>query len=521
MRALAAFLVLATGCTGQWSNAPIEDEPPTCGAPVVGIARLTRDEYNRSIRDLLGPGIGEPANELPVDEEVSGLELRGGRLVPLVADQLYTIAEDASERADLSTLVSCDPSSGEECARTFIASFGERAYRRPVTGEERDRLLAVWRSGSDAGSFEEGIRWTLAAMLVSPAFLYHGWNELGTPHAPGDPMRSWVVASRLSYLMFGTAPDDALRDVARSGGLDTSEQIEAQTRALLEDPRAHEGVLRFFRAWLQTERIRGVSKDPNLFPEYTPELATDLQRSVDAFVEHAVWEGGFRALFEGDTVFVNERIAAVYGASASGEELVPVSLGRAGLLGQPGIMAMLATPHQGHPIRRGLFVREHLLCDDIPPPPPGVEVVIPALDVAPTTRERFETHTQGSCASCHRFLDPIGFSLEGYDAIGRVRTEEAGQPIDDTGAICDFPNCEAPIEIQGHQELAHSLAADPRTQRCLTREWMRFALHAPVESIDRCELDRVSAVLAESDDLADLLVAIATSDLIAGQTEER
>lgn len=185
---------------------------------------------------------------------------------------------------------------------------------------------------------------------------------------------------------------------------------------------------------------------------------------------------------------------------------------RAGLAAQPGMLAMLATHEQTHPIRRGLFVRERLLCQELPPPPASVQAEIPALDAVTTTRERFSMHATADCAGCHQLIDPLGFAFEGFDAMGRARDEDNGHPIDATGWVCADGSCEEPTPIDGAVELADYLGASDQTRDCITREWVRFAMHAPVEAIDTCEVQRLSAELAETDDLRELLISIAMSD---------
>jgi hypothetical protein len=534
-RTLFASILALVGCTGSLDDGPTHAtgtpidpvDPTTCeiGARTVPtLTRLTRDEYDRTVEALTGDARAF-GRTLPADDTSDGLEL-GGPLATLVADQLYVAADDVADHADLSRIVHCDPvaTGAEACARETATSFARRAYRRPATPEEIDALMILYREGSTDPSltvgFEDGIRWMVSGVLVSPQFLYHEWGTLGGDVQADDPMRGYAIASRLSYFLWGTMPDDALLDAAGAGQLDTADGVAIEARRMLDDERARVGVRSFFRQWLHIDRVSGLSKNGELFPGFDGTTASDLEGSLEAFTDHAFWDGGYHELEDSPDVWLNGRLSALYGASGgpTGDALAPFALDpgdRAGLLGQPALLAMLATADQGHPIRRGVFVREHVLCQDLRPPPADVATPIPPLEAAPTTRERFAQHsTSPSCSGCHQLIDGIGFSLERFDAIGRTRETEGGQPIDDSGRVCSYPDCATSTPVQGEVELAEVLAEGTLQRDCISREWLRYAVHAPASAVDRCELTRISAQLGASDDLSELLVAIASSELL-------
>ncbi len=531
---LASALVV--GCTGSIDGGPapggLGPDPTACevGPPVaLPLSRLTRAEYDRTVADLTGERRGLGAT-LPDDDSSDGLE-RGGPLSALVTDQLIAAADTVADGMDLSTVVSCDPIAiGEEaCARETIVRFARRAYRRPADEVEVEALMNLYRAGASDPSldvgFEDGIRWMIAGALSAPQFLYHEWGALGGAHAPGDALYGYAIGARLSYFLWGTMPDDVLLDAAQAGALDTRDGVVEEARRMLDDPRAREGVQSFFRQWLRIDRVGGLAKDDALFSGFDTSIAESLEASLVAFTDHAFWEGGYHELSESPNVWMNGRMSALYGASdgPSGAMLEPFALDpghRAGLLGQPALLAMLATAEQGHPIRRGVFVREHLLCQDLRPPPSDVATPIPSLEEAPTTRARFTAHVNAvSCRDCHQLIDGIGFSLERFDAIGRTRETEGGMPIDDSGTVCSYPHCTSSVEVHGAVELAEHLASSSLQRDCITREWMRYAVHAEPSAVDACELARISNALRTSDDLAELLVAIASSQLLGNAPE--
>ncbi|MDQ3031530.1 MAG: DUF1592 domain-containing protein [Myxococcota bacterium] len=537
--AVAALVTLgiASGCVGFVEDgpagpggAPPRTPSPEPGACVpgdhdeAGLSRLTREQYDRTVSTLLGDSTA-PARAFTGDDDLDGVRV-GGALSPLAADELHTAAERLADAADVAAMIACDPTTDEEaCARETVAAVGLRAYRRPLPDDELAGLLDVFRAGREGATFDDGVRWALSAMLVSPAFLYHAYGPLASA-APGEPLYGYAIASRLSYFFWGSMPDDALFEAAAAGELDTRDGVGAHARRMLEDARARETVRTFFSDWLHIDRIESVRKDETLFPEMTPELAHDLAQSMTLFVDRAAWESGFTDLLTSDEVFVNERIATAYGLGGiTGDELRPVVLdpgSRAGLLTQPGLLAVLATHEQTHPILRGHFIRERLLCQDLPAPPSSVVVEVPAVDPESSTRERFTMHATEACAGCHELMDPMGFALERFDAMGRLRETDHGHAVDATGWVCDDWGCLERTEVDGAVELASHLASIDTSRDCVTREVVRFALHASPTVIDDCEVQRLSQELERTDDLQQLLVAIATSDSFArvGAPEE-
>ncbi len=512
------------GAGGPGTAQPFVCDPTVAqsGAPAPGpstIRRMTRWEYNNTVRDLLGDTTG-PADQFVQEEESGGFKNNADALTvsALLAEQYLTAAEEVAARAtaDVVGLLGCSPDDG--CVKAFLVRFGERAFRRPLTDEERDRLFTLFNAGRSQYDANTGIEWVLQAMLQSPHFLYR--VERGEPLA-GSPnvaaLSSWEIASRLSYFLSGTMPDEELLAAARNDALRTNQQIADQARRLLSDPRAHDVVQTFHAQWLDLDLVDHMDKDPEVFPTFSPALRTSMRGEIDAFIEHVVWKAGGDAtlLLTAPYSFFDSRLAAHHGISTpAGDGFQRVELDptqRAGILTQAGMLALWSKNNQTSPIHRGKFVREQLLCMPLPPPPPGVVVEAPDPEPSLTTRERFSQHSSDpACAGCHKLMDPIGFGFENYDAIGRFRTEENGLPIVNSGEVV---SSDLPGKFTGAVELASQLAESGQVRDCLVRQWFRFANGRLETSEDGCTLSALSKRFDESgNDIRDLLVELTISD---------
>ncbi|MCB9592438.1 MAG: DUF1588 domain-containing protein [Sandaracinaceae bacterium] len=521
-----AVVVLLLGCEGYVLGGPlrpgddgvgsVDDSCETPRADTADLEHLTRAEYERTVRDLLGVE-STVARGFAPDENTDGYEV-GSRVAPLLAEQYVDAAESLSERAvteNLAALVPCDPASGDEaCARAMIDGFGRRAYRRSLTDDERDRLLALFRAGA-AYDFATGIRAVIMGALASPAFLYH--VELAPPDARAGtvvPLDAFALANRLSYFLWGTMPDDELLDAAERGTLD----VEAQARRMLEDERASDGMLDFARQWLSLDHLDGMRRDATLYPEFGEDAGSRLRASIEAFLQE-VFRGDsptVDALLLGSFGYFDAPLAATLGIpGVEGEGLVRVDLDptqRLGLLTQPALLAVLSKPNQSDPIHRGLFVRQRLLCQQLPPPPDDIAVVAP--DPAPglTTRERFAEHsTNTRCQGCHQLMDPIGFGFEHYDAMGRWREDDGGRAIDATGQV--LATVDADGAFDGVPDLAAQLAGSVQVRECVALQAYRYAMGRTENTQDACSVAQVQEEFRASNyDLRELFVAIVRTD---------
>lgn len=484
---------------------------------------MTRSEYNATVRDLLGDDT-KPAQDFALEEEALGFNNNAANLVTsaALAEKYMLAAEGIAERTISagSSQIGCDPLTlgAEACARQFIERFGKRAYRRPLQSDESALLFEQFTLGAADGAFEDGLRLVVQTALQSPPFLYR--VELGQPALNGEAvvkLDGWETASRLSYLLWGSMPDDALFGAAEQGQLATPEQIEAQARRMLEDPKAHDAVANFHQQWLDYDRIANVGKDAATFPAWSAEIGSLMHEETRRFLDDVVFgpSGGLGALLTSPATFLNAKLAAFYGVTGgSGDAFERVSLDpaqRAGVLTLGTLLTINAHSNQTSPVHRGKLVRERLLCANIPPPPPNVMVKAPEPDANSTARQRFAQHSADpTCKGCHTLMDPIGFGFESYDGMGRFRTAENQVPIDASGELVG-------TDVDGHfngvSELAARLAQSQNVASCYATQWFRFAYGRGESEADACSLDKLRSRLRESNgNIKELLVALTQTD---------
>ena len=441
--------------------------------------RLTAHQYDRTVQDLFGlAALGphaHPAAAFPEDDESSGFAA-GGALSALQLEYYVRAAMEISEQV-VSTSLPCS-AADPACARQVIDAWGPRAYRRPLTEEEAGRLEALARSATGSA----GIALAVEAILLSPSFLYR--VELGEGVGATVPLTAYERSSRLSYFLWGSMPDDELFAAAADGRLDDAAEIAREADRMLRDERARGEVRHFFDELLQLDYGEAGIDDA---------LAGALRESVGRFVDHVVWEddGTLATLLTAPYGFADAQLAPYFGATAPGEmQLVDLDPAvRAGILTQPGVLAAHSATDV-MPVYRGKLIRTQLLCDSLSAPPgvPDPPVVEPGV----STRERLRQHREDpGCASCHTLMDPLGFGLDGFDALGRSRTtDEGGVPIDTTGEIVDT-NGVPTVPFDGAVELAHALAEHESLARCTTRQWYRFAMGRAASPDER---DAVTAI---------------------------
>jgi hypothetical protein len=377
-----------------------------------------------------------------------------------------------------------DPGEGQHsaertaCAEALVGALGERAWRRPLAEEERESLLSLWGEGTES----DGLRMLIEAILSSPHFLY--LVEVGEP-VEGSPgwfrLTDHEQAARLSYALCEGPPDEALREAASSGELRTPAQIEAQARRLLDLPCGRQTLARFHRQWLELQGLDTLARDPVYYPgppegHFTPALGPALREETEHFFEQMIFEqgAGMQATWSARHAWVGPETAWIYGLQVD-EPFTYVELPaeRAGPLTQPALLAATAKFSETSPVLRGVYVLEQLLCQHLEPPPQELDVTPPPLDDAMTTRERWEAHSSDpQCSGCHQAIDPIGFLLEEFDALGQHRLTEHGQPIESTGGLPTL----GIDELQGGRELAEAVAGAPELGSCFAQQWARFGL---------------------------------------------
>jgi hypothetical protein len=489
------------------------------------LRRLTVREYRNTVRDLLGVNpVSMP--DLGIDQEAGGFStgapLSTSADVSRFLDSAQALADAAGAR--LATLLPCpqvpaDAAGQAACARQFIVQFGRRAFRRPLANEEVDDLVAVYTEhrGTEINQgFPEAIRSLVAAMLVSPHFLYRSERGAAAPLRDGALLRfnAHEIASRLSYALWGSMPDEVLFQAADAGKLTTPDQIEQQARRMLADPRTEDAVADFHLQWLDVDDLGGEPPKDAVFKDHNPALVQAMLAEAKAFAAAAVLKapaagGGLAQLLTGTATTVEPALAKLYGAQATGAGPQPVTLDpaqRAGIFTGAAFLSMHATTGETNPVKRGTMVLRSLLCIEVEPPP-NMEVGNPEPPAeGVTTRERFAQHAEKPCATCHRLTDPIGFAFEAYDAIGAWRTMDRGKKVDASGSLTIDGN---EVRFAAAPELLRALAGSADVRSCLTTQWLRYLLRRTDGQGDRASLQAAGDAFRRSgNDLRELLVGL-------------
>ena len=518
------------GSSGDGPGPVITASCPTQPVPRTPLRRLTRFEYRNAVRDLLNVD-SSAALELPADEVTNSFDNNAAVLTvsALHAEKYVLVSETLAKQAveDLPALLGCDAAvMGEEaCALSFAKRLGRRAFRRAVTAEDEQSLMTAYAAGRTGGTYAEGIEVMVRAALQSPSFLYR--LETTSPAIPSSaqaPVSSYELATRLSFLIWSSGPDDALLDAAARGELATRAQVAQKAREMLSQPKARAAIASFFEQWTGARRLEITTKSATTFPMFSPDVRDAMAAELPAFIEHVLWSGDHRlqSLLTAPVAFVNAPLAALYGVPApasSSQGLVRVELpaaqGRAGILTQAGFLSVQGHPDQTSPVLRGKFVRSMLLCQPPAPPPPDLDISLPPLDQGTTARDRLAGHLAAgaSCNGCHSLMDPIGLAFEGFDAIGRFRDSEGGRPLDLSGEITNATDPSLAGGFVGVSEMAQKLATSSQVRACLTTQWFRFAAGRSEAQADECSLATLRDTFASSDgDLLELIVATTQTD---------
>ena len=451
----------------------------------------TRKLYKRP---FTGEGSGGDSRYQPYLERLTiagPFESRGGR--PLV---------DTPSRARIFT---CEPgddaASAAACASGILSNLARRAFRRPVTGADVDRLLDFYEQGAAAGGFDGGIELALRRLLVSPEFLFRIVEDpAGLPPGTAYALSDLELASRLSFFLWSSIPDDELLDAAVRGELRDPAALEAQTRRMLADPRADALVTNFAGQWLSLRNAAAVQPDEDLFPDFGEDLRQGFRRETELLFDAVLREDrSVVELLSADYTFLNERLALHYGVpGVRGSHFRRVALDdpeRGGLLGHGSILTVTSHANRTSPVVRGKWVLENIL--GTPPPPPPADV--PALEATTagrtlTMREAMEQHRANPvCASCHRVMDPLGLALEPFDAIGRRRTpNQTRVPMDLTGMLPDGAVFDGPAGLK-----AALLARPERFVTTVTEKLLTYAIGRGVEYYDAPAVRAITRAAAD------------------------
>ena len=408
-----------------------------------------------------------------------------------------------------------DRKSEKQVARKVLNRFASRAYRRPVEKRDVDRLMRLYNlMRHDGGNFQEGVGFAIQGILTSPHFLYR-W-ELD-PAVDGDSrtLQSYEIASRLSYFLWGSMPDDRLFELAKSGELNKPEVIEQEALRMLKNPKAQALVENFGGQWLQVRNLKEMAPDPEHFPAFNESLRADMLEETFRFMGEVMTKDlSLLALLDADFTFLNERLARHYGIpGVKGDEFRKVSLkpgsNRGGVLTQASVLTITSNPTRTSPVIRGKWILEQILGTPPPPPPPNVPELEEGdkVDQTASLRERLEVHRSNpDCAVCHNKLDPLGFALENYDAIGAWRDHEGRFPIDPSG---ELPGGDA---FDGAGDLKKILKSREDFIRSFSRNLLTYALGRGLEYYDQSVVDEACKALKSNDHrFSSLITIIVTS----------
>ena len=516
-----------SGPLGGASSAGTSGNPATCDAstgPVsTPIRRLTQFEYNNTLRDLAKA----PATDLPA-EDIGNLFANDAatQSVPPTLIEAYnssaaSIAASLTTAANIGSLASCAtaPTAATEaaCARTVIDAFVPKAYRRALVAGEGDALAQLFQTVRSSGqSFPSSLAAVVEAVLQGPEFLYK--PEFGAA-ADGrtDVLRltDTEMAVRLSYLFWGSMPDDGLVMAAATGQLHTPEQIKTQATRLLADPKSRDVVRYFFDFLLPIQGLSALQRDPKVYPNFNATIGGLMRTEAETFLEKEVFEGSgtWPGILTSTHTWVNADLATYYGfpgvTGTAFQQIMLDGVKRGGLMTLGGIVAGPVHSNKTNPVTRGALVVKKLMCQAIPLPVGDIAAMVkpPADDSAPTARQRYSMHSANPvCHACHTNMDPVGFALEKLDAVGQWREQENGVTIDATG--------DSPLlgTFNGPVELGKKLAESEIAQACFAKRWVDFGYERTSDD-GNCSLQRAQqSFKAAGYNIQQLLVALTQTD---------
>ena len=491
-----------------------------------GLRRLTLLEYQNTIRDLLGVKLSDTDRRgFAADQVVHGGFGKGAGIVTSVDSRQFldvSAKVAAAATADLAKLMPAGcaaPAAGADqgCIARFVEQFGLRAFRRPLAPAEITAMTALYAKlrGAEVGaSWTEAVHDLLLAFLQSPEFLYR-WELNGAPIKDGHLIKfgPYEVASRLSYFLWGTMPDDQLFAAAKANALDRPELVAAQAQRMLADERARDSLRDFHLQWLGIYGVDEIEKG-EIYKTYSPDVARAMLAETGAFIDATLFgpaaTGKLEALFTSSTSYLNGPLATHYGVpGVTGDMFRKVDLNpqqRAGILTQGAFLARHSKEVESFPIIRGVYVLNQILCQDIPEPmielPPA-----PEQKTGTTTRKLYEDFTAApACQVCHAKINGVGFAFENYDATGGWRDREEGQVVDASGAL-DLAS--GRLAYKNAVEMVKAMARTPEVRECVARNWMRYLLRRDERDDEKGSLKAVLDAFGSSQyDLRALIVGL-------------
>lgn len=511
----------SAGRPGTGGTAPPGERPPPrddtpelrgarCDALTSRVWKLTPTQFSRSIEALI-PSAKNVGEGLDATLSRTGQFTNYAADLQMSAPHVSDLLERTQKAAEMAVAslpaaracVSGD-AADETCVGQFLEAFIPRAFRTEVPREEVERFSAYFKAQREKDSGRDALVQTVRAVLVSPNFLYR--TELG---GSGSSLSSYEKAAALSYFLTDAPPDDALWEAARSGALDAAGEMERQAKRLLTTESAS-GLMNFWREFIGYERVATLDAVRTKYPNF-PELRGELVAETDAFLREAIWrqKGNLETLYGANFSVLNGKLAQLYGVDSSASEFEKVTFSesqpRFGLLTQGSVLAQLAHDETSDVIKRGVWVREHLLCETLPPVPAVVPEIPPRA--GGTQRAQLEAHRKDPvCQECHQFIDPLGYAFENYDEVGRYRTHEAGQRVDASGFVVDIENPDNRHEFEDLAGLANYLGTSQHAFQCFANSLRAYALgQNPCTDVEVATLPTSTSVL-------DLAVRIVSSE---------
>ena len=435
------------------------------------------------------------------------------------ANAASAIAHEAA--TNLASWAPCVPPAvpAASCQQQLIEQVGASAYRHPLSMDEKAQLTALFDAGVKEKDFATGVEWMLTGLIQSPDFLY----QLAKPSVgerPGEvqPLAPYEYASRLSFFIWDSTPDEKLYAAAAAGELADPGKRQAQVTRMMQDTRFTRGIEGFFSTWLRVNAFHEVARDAvgaNGTP-FDDAVAQALSASLlmSATQVYASGQPNISRLFEGNTYYFNDTLRKYYGLPGTGTDFTPTAMigeDRRGILTHPALLALLARPKESFPIGRGLFVRRTLLCQEISLPNGVTVPELPPIAEGVSTRDRFEAHVRDPfCKTCHSAIDPPGFALEIFDEVGRFRTMDHGKAVNSSGTMTGAEDLDG--DFSKGDQLLSKMANSTLIKSCFAQQYLQYAIARGVESGDACSVDALSKGFVPSGDLKQLVAAIAGSD---------
>ncbi len=525
-RRVVLLLCLVVWAAGAHASGQVSQQAQETDA-VVAMYRLTQTQYRQSIADIFGDGVRIYGRFEP-DYRRDHLLATGSAwasVSPSGFEQYERMARGIAEQVlgaeQRARFLACEPDAAnartDTCIQGFLAGYGEKLFRRPLTADElASRLEVVAQVLEIGGDVHEGIQYALASLLASPEFLFRIEAVEPEPQRPGETrLTGYSKAARLSFFLWNTTPDTQLLAAAERGELHDPAGMRRQVKRLLASPRLETGMRSLFADMLRFDTFPEVSKDAALYPVLTSEVAQAMQeQTLQTLMQHLLVENAdYRELFTRESMPMDRRLGMVYAVPVTAPEgwdsyRFNEASARGGLLSQASLLSLHAHAGSSSPTLRGLFVRETFLCQTVPPPPADVDFTLEeGFAVEATARERLTRHrSEPVCAGCHHLMDPIGLTLEQFDGVGMYRTRENGHLIDVSGELDGR-------QFSGAKGLGQALSEHPRVPECLVNTVYRYAGGPQDDTVQGPLLQTLNAQFADSGyRLRDLLRQIATSD---------